>query len=223
MTFKTVASISILLLACNLVYAENPAVMRASCKVGYGGRGFVYKEDTQNYYILTAGHVITDSNDLSVKFFHAGESHSMPTFPKIALNDTRPIGQILFDPDKQQGEIISNDIGILVLPKVNVGNYPPPIPIPLADDDYEIQIKQKYSVAVRKNNRLTTHEGKIMWVNKYYFRVDFVGAKGWSGSGFTNEDGTKLIGIINKGYGPKGDDPIIIHHKAIRNVLGKAL
>src|SRR6185369_17827982 len=92
---------------------------RVECDDDTRGSGFVFKEEKDDYLILTAGHVVHDKKDIKVRFFH-GRAQSQ-AFP------VQVIKEVLDDKDD-----IENDLGVVRLTKKGY-NYDKPTVIKLGD------------------------------------------------------------------------------------------
>ncbi|MDZ4241842.1 MAG: 2-phospho-L-lactate transferase CofD family protein, partial [Candidatus Omnitrophota bacterium] len=90
----------------------------------FSGRGFIFAEDQENYFIITAGHVVFGIKELVVKF---GSRHGIPDGRAFCLIEPREMPS-----NNLWGEDHKKDFAILVMPKKT--NMPRISPLSLALD-----------------------------------------------------------------------------------------
>tara|TARA_R110000824_G_scaffold6161_1_gene28275 strand:- start:5147 stop:5779 length:633 start_codon:yes stop_codon:yes gene_type:complete len=184
--------VAILLLFASPVVAKADLedVSKATCKVYSDegtGSGVVFLENEDYYYILTAAHVIVGNdgivdNQLEVEFFVNGfQSRKM-----IARTDVS-----FYFP------ATTTDVAVLKMAKVELGQYPKPSVIPLANSSEKISSNDVVLTYGCPQGRWPS--GQVGHVTSY--RADGMTIKpyptsGRSGSGVFDESGQKILGIV---------------------------
>jgi len=172
------------------VEASLEDVGKATCKV-YAeegtGTGVVFLENEDYYYVLTAAHVVYSRDGslddiLEVEFFVNG-------FQSRKISATTDLA--FFFP------ATTTDIAVLKIAKTDLGQYPKPSVIPLAESDEDI----------RRNDIILTYgcpqglwpSGQVGHINFYRSNgmiVEPYPTVGRSGSGVFDEEGQKILGIV---------------------------
>ena len=145
------------------------------------GTGFVIREDKDSLYILTAGHVISNSMSNMSVFLYSDveESHSINSETLSVIHDVWSQ---------------SNDIALLKIAKKDFKGYKLPKPVKLAKTR-PIMGDTTYSVGTPSGNWPTLFRTKTIVSNPNYLRLDMSIEKGRSGSGVFNKN-EELVGVV---------------------------
>jgi len=166
-----------------------------------GGSGVVYKEDDTHLFLLTAAHIMPEKKDMVVE----------KDGPKIEFDRTKITAQFFTNgfssPEIEakllwshlRGSSIYNDMAELSVKKSDLGRYPLPKPIPLAEKTKGVRYKDRIMSCGCPNLSWPTawfgHVSETPFsVNVFKFIPPPIGGR--SGSAIFNMDGTKVIGII---------------------------
>ena len=155
-----------------------------------GGTGFVYEEDKDYYFVMTAGHVVDGciQKFCLLNFFDSGK----------ALESVK--GEI-FKVDFVRTETINDDIeirdiAVLKVAKKDLKDFSPKV-IPLAPADKNMAEDEKvFSLGCPDLRWPSAFLGRISRAisERYYFKPNVIGGR--SGSPVYNEDCTMVIGVV---------------------------
>lgn len=168
-------------------FADIDQVIEATCMVNDGGSGVVFAEDDKSIWILTAAHCVahrdyTPFNNQHIHFFHTGvKSHSIPVellWTAYEIDTTK-------------------DLALLKAKKSDIGIYPLPKVIPLANHEESVRSSQMViSCGCAGGTWPTAWRGYVSYVDEETFKFVPQPKPGRSGSGIFTADGSKVLGIV---------------------------
>lgn len=153
----------------------------------FHGTGFVFDEDDENLYIMSAGHVSKDYLNMTGQFYHDGkESQHYPVDEELNIWNEPP-----------EGEFDMNDMAILSCKKKNIQDYSMPSPVKIASPDYKIKKDEViYTMGCPKGNYPSLIKGRTItddFGNCFKFLPNPIAGR--SGSGIFNRD-HEAFGVI---------------------------
>lgn len=171
------------------------------CKVRINrsaGTGFVYNEDDDNIWVMTAGHIVNSyGNQIGEKvflYFYYKDDENFRSSPPIT-------GEIVWMVDNSKGDPlrvdIYEDLAIIKVPKKNLSIYP--LPLVAKFDSVKNKISEKQSVLTtgcEAAAKPTTLRGYVKSSSRDKFSILPATSKGRSGSAVFNVKTKKIIGIV---------------------------
>ncbi len=148
------------------------------------GSGVIYREDEKNFWILTAGHVVSkkDIEKIEVAFFTKGFRTTRFKVKRIWVNYTSQA---------------PNDLAVLALEKASLSRWHMPKLVPVAPRTRQLKKFQTIlTTGCPQGGWPTTFMGHIKNVSDTTFDLVPCPHKGRSGSAVFDEDGKEIIGIV---------------------------
>jgi|10_taG_2_1085330.scaffolds.fasta_scaffold02186_4 hypothetical protein len=184
-------------------------ILKSSCRIQVDnssfGSGTVFKETTDKYYIITAGHVVTniipilhqtilqEGKDIEVVFFD-GVGKSTTVKAKIVSN--------FFLSETNFMVPSAKDLCIISIEKKNLRHFTPTV-IPLANEMLIFEGKNIKGVGWAHGAWPTYWQGRIIKHNRHVTYINMKTLGGQSGSAILMDtpNGTRIVSIINWSFG----------------------
>lgn len=173
--------------------ADILTAMQSVCLIKDHGTGFVYLEDKENFYIMTAGHVadrVKDQNQECIVFFFAGGKLSREISAKIIAKDYNnpKIEKLAFVRDLAKIKVEKKHLAFSEYPKV----------VKIADPSIKPKIgDQILSIGCPSLNHPSMFHGIIIdneLEEAFYVMPDVIGGR--SGSPVFDVNGEFVIGVV---------------------------
>jgi V8-like Glu-specific endopeptidase len=194
----TLAFVCFTLLAPSVYSYEIKDVSQATCRINNRATGIVFAEDKTDLWVITAGHVMTNSKgelikDFYVQFFNGKESKK---FKAEALWHVHQYDVLYYRGRYAGKSLTTNDLGFIKVNKKQFGTYPIPKPIPLAPQGTKLEIGQKIlsSGYPGGKEKKDVPDGIVIKKSKDKFDYTPAPVPGQSGSGIVTDDG--IVGIV---------------------------
>lgn len=165
------------------VFAGSKEVMNASCKITTdraSGSGIVFKRDDKCYYIVTAGHVVSDANTYKVQFYRKGTISSFIDAKLVMISFIAGT---------------TKDIAVLSIDS-KVGNIQP---IPIVPRTYSPKVNDFiYGAGCPEGKWLQYWEGAITAVSDTIsFNMPPIGGQSGSGVVVSINNKDYVLGLVN--------------------------
>lgn len=111
----------IFFIICKVALANPEHLINSTCRISHDnsyGTAFCYKQDKDNFYLLTAGHCVNNVKQVNIDLFHWGAKYTIS-------------GEVIFCISV---ELTSRDVGVVKLNKSDFKGYPDLQVLELATD-----------------------------------------------------------------------------------------
>jgi hypothetical protein len=202
----------IISLIASIAKADLNTLSNSICRIDTSksiGTGFAYKEDEDNYYLLTAGHLIgIEDNQNEAVLFHTGAQWKVPA--KLVWHDfiSRTTTEYDREIPKDNKELCC-DISVLTVSKEAMKEYGGFKLVEFAKDYKEKKNTLIWSYGCPDGNWPSGFKGRLMKVNENLIEFTPAPIGGRSGSPLMDHDCKKVIGIVTLNFNSSGWAPRI--------------